>query len=284
MKRIKKMTMVFALLILVVGLCGYGRDTSRYDGQYPEGYSIAGSTVLGVHGGESPKVELIEQDSYGRSLFHYREITSYVDGSPGISALLICQMTDDNYAYYYPNWHFIVRHSFEEFTSEQIEELKKKNDWEKSLNTDKMVSVPIAEKRDHAPYSNADLVLCFASQKPEWKKSDVYFCDLGRDESGRWLFYARVCNKESQFSEGYLALYTPYMPDQTARLNQVEKIPNADLWEYQEQLKKFKDASDWEVYVELKEEYQNTRQNSPISKFFRDIIGGFIDFLNSIKI
>lgn len=77
-----------------------------YEGHDYDLFSVAVNSLLGVNGyggkGSGPKIQVIEEDNYGRKLFSYLG-----DGLGNSYSLLICQKSDDKYAYYYPDFNII---------------------------------------------------------------------------------------------------------------------------------------------------------------------------------
>jgi len=76
-----------------------------YVGDYPELFSVAISSVLGMGNDIAwyyPIITILEEDDYGRILFEYDEGLL----SPG---RLIIQKVEDGYAYFYPHYNFMLR-------------------------------------------------------------------------------------------------------------------------------------------------------------------------------
>ena len=140
--KILKSFCILAMSMIMLTDCWSSHD-GTYHGEYPELFSVAINSILGTAGygsdGElvfDSAIGLVEEDSYGRILFIYyecNEISQY--------SLVICQKSDDNYAYFYPDYNFIsisieeylydyeVLEAVDSFPVDEIEELKTKNDW-----------------------------------------------------------------------------------------------------------------------------------------------------------
>ncbi len=100
------------LLILPVILCGCQTPYDGYKGEYTWAYTEACYSLLFAQGsGEDPDkhydpiIDIIEEDEYGRKMFCYYEWqTCYIsDEEKVILSLLICQKSDESYAYFYPD-------------------------------------------------------------------------------------------------------------------------------------------------------------------------------------
>ena len=75
-----------------------------YVGDYPELFSVAISSVLGMGSDiawQHPNIIILEEDNYGRILFEYDEGHLY-------RSRLIMQKVEDGYAYFYPHYNFIL--------------------------------------------------------------------------------------------------------------------------------------------------------------------------------
>ncbi|MBO4479461.1 MAG: hypothetical protein J5774_03735, partial [Clostridia bacterium] len=141
------------ICILIIGIllcCFYGCGASErflYSGNdvnlYTEAiYSILGAEGIkyGSHRRTDPIVSVLEEDTYGRTLFSYYE--GAVMGK-NHTFLLISQRTEDGFVYYYPDYNFLIvdeqdliqNKTFEKswWEVDQVEELKVANDWDQEL-------------------------------------------------------------------------------------------------------------------------------------------------------
>lgn len=183
----RKINFVFLFIILV--FISFTMTACRVDmtylGNYLDLYSVAINSVDGLKGfihseiGHPSVVELIETDSYGRSLFVYCE-EDYREHS--IVYLMISQGRTTGGAIFYSGINYIydalsdnnvvhifghnrssyLEHPLNDFTESEIEELKSKNDWNQPLNyakcktvsivwqkSDVLVSKPNAQSKPH---------------------------------------------------------------------------------------------------------------------------------------
>ena len=154
---------------------------------------------------ETPDIEIVERDEFGRILYLHRTWAHTVHGKRLISgiSLLICQKANEEFVFFYPNtncmsyfvfpsdWTLEQMEAFA-FSDEQVNRLKEENDWGKALDLSKCVvhkiekgkktSGSIDEKGDEliAPLKNILL-------DPTGMKSDRY-CNSASDPFGRELF------------------------------------------------------------------------------------------------
>ena len=153
-KKMRNVTKIILLTIIVVfGTSGCG--SRYYRGDYPELFTVALNSLLGVVGVapnliDDPRIVVLEEDNHGRILFMYEEGRGL-----GIS-ILISQKSDGKNVYFYPHYNFIIFKTFEEMTFRvtrdglqmnhlypeiiaQIDGLKKRNDWNQELNLEKSI-------------------------------------------------------------------------------------------------------------------------------------------------
>ncbi|MDR2828904.1 MAG: hypothetical protein LBV51_05735 [Acholeplasmatales bacterium] len=128
------------ILIIISCLCfisscfDWNHFTYKYYGKNIELWAQAASEVPAFQC-DTSKIEIIENDEYGRTLFYL--IASF--DSAFISddtikyqrsiTLFICQNYDDKYTYYYPNISSIRKNSKEELEGTLTKQLKNINDW-----------------------------------------------------------------------------------------------------------------------------------------------------------
>ena len=145
MKRI--ILMILLIFIAILTSCGY----SGYSGKHSDLYSVAANSVLWLNGYSwgadyecDPSIEVIEEDSYGRTMFTYYE--KYYKGADiSFSALIICQDSNEKEVFFYEDINYIIKKQIlytqntENFTADEIAYLKLINDWDKEINYDKCV-------------------------------------------------------------------------------------------------------------------------------------------------
>lgn len=78
------------------------------------------------------EVEIIEQDSYGRTLFEYS--TENAITSQEETIFVVCQGFDDDYTYFYEDINYIDS----ECSQEALDALKQQNDWNQPFDESKM--------------------------------------------------------------------------------------------------------------------------------------------------
>lgn len=108
----------------------------RYYGKHPELYSVfvcaipgAGSTYCTIG-----NLEKVETDSYGRVLFRHRQNITLYQPESVVCGYAVCQHYDGEKAYYLEDVCFDISASYNDFTDQRIEVLKKRNNWEQPLD------------------------------------------------------------------------------------------------------------------------------------------------------
>ena len=237
-------------------------DDRKYIGDYPELESIAVNSLLDGRGndGYGDKIIVIEVDDQGRTLFSYENHgTSYL--YENFYSLIICQKSDDKYAYYYPDYNFIITETKSEMTDEKIEEIKEKNDWNKEINDEKMIKTKVKRIKDDYTFKtmriNEFRDMIFEVFK---KKNDNYgqICSITyflSDAYDRHIFLVIIeaKNEESvslSWKEQYIGSYVVMINSDEIfdKDNGIMELVNH--YNYQDQLKAFKDANNWDKPLE----------------------------------
>ena len=198
-RRINMRTTIKLLLLLIpiLFLVACNNNEFTYTGNYPDLYSVALNSVLGLEGFElssparQPRISLLEEDDYGRRLFSYSEASTIV-------AFLIIQKSDDVYAYFYPHYNFVIGSrnpwAFIDEDYENVKALKEANNWNREMSdTYEFVRVRISRQREVGSISNEKLIEVFyylfphiALDRPENIRSRMFY--LRTDSYGRSIY------------------------------------------------------------------------------------------------
>ena len=172
MKRCRRGCKLILLMLVILFLTGCGEF--RYQGEHPELYTAALSSipgqrgsVIGGVGGLSPRIIVLAEDSYGRILFSYDEALWFYH--------MIVQKTEGNYVYFYQHYNFIAGRAASEITDEMTEILKEVNNWNQPLSDDsEFARVQISRQRLRGPVSDDQIV----------EMHEIIFPGLEVDRSG----------------------------------------------------------------------------------------------------
>ena len=192
---------------------------------------------------KGPIIEVIETDSYGRTLFTYSEPRVFL-----VHALLVCQKTEEDKVYFYMDNNYYLKNSLS-FTDEEIFTLKALNDWDKPFNETKMQSNTIIRERIDV-YNHEEILSIYyeiAKYLPEEKYTFSYLTGhlVTEDAYGRQLYY---------FIENYnvddverIQKKVLIMNDPTLSLceNSFIVIDEEDVILNQQAMKDFKIANNW---------------------------------------
>lgn len=241
----KRFSMIISFVLLCSLLCTGCRDTFRHYGEYPEYFSIGINTMLGITGSENDEIEILEQDAMGRTMFAYISHDK-IDDTSGVYSIMVCQKTDSKYAYFYPDYHFVVAHTKEDITDKQIETLIETNDWNKALDETKMMKVKIVRRREQKNGRGSREEKIFKETNTvDFNNEKIIMSGLGKDKDNRWLFFVRITDMEYQYLRSYMLILNEDYSYEDTYLEEIE-----DVWNYQEQLKEFKELNNWSLYVE----------------------------------
>lgn len=244
----KKVISIFLLLLFVsfsLVSCVY----KEYSGNYEDLYTVAINSVLWTNGHSfsadrytNAKIEIIDTDSYGRTLFTYYE-KYYYGADISFSALLVCQSVEQSRVFYYEDVNFIVKEqelynkNLVSFSDNEIERLKVDNDWNLELNYEKCTSKQITKGKPKIPHDS------------EIKARAVDEFDLKNDNS-LFLTYLTSSSSNSSFIvygyERTIDTYFVYLIEQSnGEIQNMALFVPKDVFNYGEEFSEFKRANEW---------------------------------------
>ena len=197
MKKILRINLIL-LLISTIFLTSCYRDVT-YIGDYPELFSVALHSLLGTKGFEEghsgpPTIRVLEEDSYGRVLFSYRENE--------ISSHLIIQKVNSDHAYFYPHYNFMLGR-IQDVSEEELDGLKEANSWNQPMSdSSEFERVPIIRLKEAGPVSLEAHIEVYFELFPQITDHlsnrnviyQMYF--LRTDRYGRSVYLARGTGSE----------------------------------------------------------------------------------------
>lgn len=256
---------ICVLLLVSLSAC------KQYRGERVDLYTVAVNSVFGIYGmksdGErsnSPDIEIVETDAYGRVLFFYGERYEYDTEIHYDMAFVILQKSDDEYAYFYRNDCYLpyfatscdYETALEQVDPAAIEDLKARNDWGRELDEEKcakaklVTSKPkgkVAVSKDDIdeiayPYAKAngyegtDEETC---KRIEYCSTDAYGRELyhvyciskDEDENGENVFtnfhYAVIVNADGTFSDAPIV----WIKDPTESYELIQMLKEQNNWD-----------------------------------------------------
>jgi len=241
MKRTVSAALSVVLLLLLLTGC---RNTFRHYEKYSQYFSIAINSLLGVSGHETDEVKVLEQDAKGRTMFAFISRVYMIDDKTGLYSIMICQKTDSVYAYYYPDYHFVVANTKEEISEDEITALKNRNDWNDDIDESKITKVRIVRSKQQNNSGGSRKEKIF-KDIVDFDNEILIFGGLGTDKDNRWLYYVWVDDKDHKYKRSYMLILNEDYSYESGYLQQID-----DVWNYQDQLKAFKELNHWSLYVE----------------------------------
>ena len=200
------------------------------------GYSIPGM-YFSDYKYSHPKVNVIEQDSYGRVLFEF--CFSNDISQKNEEVLVICQKNDRYYTYFYEDICFTYTNNDET----ELLKFKEINDWEESLDESKMsrrmaqVSAwrAILKEWETLDLSSVSEAVCksFSIEKTQIK--DLFVDD---SDGEKYIYFLRLELDDGTMSE-YFALFdkdykfsTLEMKDGVVNMEELINFKKANGWKY----------------------------------------------------
>ena len=211
-----------------------------YKGNDYDLFTVAMNSVLDSHGhtfkdNEGPTLYIIEEDNYGRKLFYYCE-----GNNISTHSLIISQKTFEGNVYYFPDYNFISN-SNNEFSDEEINNLKVLNDWNLPLNEEKMVISNIIYNKEDREITNDELIEKIISDNYSNQIDEFalrHCCIWKTDANGISLVVVRMERKSE--IKNFLIFLDSEMKFIENRVYYVE-----DYYNYQNWLKKIKMDIGW---------------------------------------
>ena len=121
----KKFLSVTLALLILFNLTSCYRPNTIFRTERSDLYAVTCFSVPYIAGNpEWDKVFIMEQDSQGRTLYKYIANTKFLSdySDDFVYAMVICQKSDENFAYYYDDFNFIL-------SEDNLVKKKSWNDW-----------------------------------------------------------------------------------------------------------------------------------------------------------
>ena len=225
------------LILSLLLLCGCDRF-HPYKGDRYDLLTIVFNCLPGAQGSqfmkpEGPVLEVIEEDEFGRVLFYYyenREISTH--------SLIISQKSDKNNVYYYDNVNFISN-DVNEFSNEEIDELKRINNWNNALEIKKMIKKKIV-KEENQPKINEKKVFTTVVNDFVGNENTFNSCDyITSDYYGKHLYMFRYYDLENTINIGLIIFDDKFIANNKSILILEE------YYNYQYKLIELKENNNW---------------------------------------
>lgn len=244
MKKKCLLTIILAFCAAFILIPFTGCGFKEYSGEYPDLYTVAINSILWnigysqhIEAAEQPKIEILEKDDYGRTLYTYYEI------SDAGTSLMISQYSEEDYVYYYEDFNFLQKKNGiaykEWFSQEEVEYLKSLNDWDKELDLDKCVKKQITRKKQSIPCDKKIIEEKVAQKFNEkGERYDVFPEYLTSDSLGNFLVYGFINLLDSR-------IYFDFVIFIDADCETFNFFVPSETYSYQEELKNFKAENGW---------------------------------------
>ncbi len=260
----KAIAFLIIVLLLLLTSCDPAND---YEGVHSDLFTQAVHSILNEDGigfkGSYPRVQLIEEDNFGRKMFiYYLEVSYESEELP--YALLISQKSDEQYVYYYPDFSFILTKYYPStvvepiyrFSEMEIDKLKKANDWNKELALDKCIKREICSEKEYI-YSTKELEDNFETIFWDFVNKKGYhivdsqlfeyatFCTS--DLQGKKLYF--VSGDGNEIDYGYIKFNFAVIVNKDDSID-ISRcyMEITDMLNYQEELKEFKELNNWQDF------------------------------------
>lgn len=192
------------------------------------------------------KIEIIEKDKYGRTMFTYYE-RYYAGAKLSFSALIISQQSSEGYVYYYEDDNYIIMKQelfakeIQGFSDENLESLKLKNDWNKEVDLSKCVKKTITNRKPDIPsYREIIKESIFDEFNLSDKENNVFTHFLTADTKGDFIGYGSIMKRDGD--EIYFAFLVII---DNEKLDKIHFFVSSNLYDYKNEFISFKESNGW---------------------------------------
>ncbi|MBO5772707.1 MAG: hypothetical protein J6R37_02780 [Clostridia bacterium] len=240
------------MIIILVG-CLSGCAYKGYSGDYLDLYTVAINSVLWLNGYSwgadylcDAQIEIIEEDSFGRKMFTYYEL--YYGGSNiSFSALIICQYSNENEVFYYEDVNYVVKEQelyiqdIKDFEEEEIEKLKKANDWNKELAFEKCIKKEIENFKPAIPYEEEIINEITNEFQLKHGEYNLFLDFLTRDSNGsNFIIYGYV-----RFRDERDIAFIGLVQEDEEGIKEINYLCPLNVFDYKAEFVEFKERNNW---------------------------------------
>lgn len=242
MKKIDKIFIILLCALMLTAFCGCDRF-HKYKGTDYDLYTVAINSLVGAHGEifmrpEGPTLNIVETDNYGRTLFYY-----YEKNAISTHSMIISQKSENGFVFYYEDFNFISK-ATEQFATEEIDELKCKNDWNMPIDESRLVKKEIVKQKSKNSFNESTVEEQFAKILGEKWELFYFGRELTTSEDGKTIVLAvGIYDRHGEsIKKDYVLIL-----DKEGNLAENAMMELTDFYNYQEQLKQFKADNGWYV-------------------------------------
>lgn len=244
----KVFTLFLVQLFILIGLTGCAYK--GYSGDYPNLYTVAINSVLWNNGHSfsadryiDPKIEIIDEDRYGRIMFTYYE--KYY-GDLSFSALVICQHSNEKDVFYYEDMNYIIKiqalytQNINDFEDEEIDQLKAANNWEQEINFDKCIKKEITRRKPTIPCED-EVTNKIVDQFDLENERYALFVDFltSDSENDNFIIYGYI------YMDGGRVYFIGIVENNDELIKKINFLVPLNVFDYKTEFMEFKKINNW---------------------------------------
>lgn len=241
---------VCIILLLNLSSC-FAIDPDPYaGGKHKDLYALVNCTVPGAPGYDNVTIDIIETDSYGRTLFRFSSCSQFYHDAAknsnandfrNLRAYVICQKSNDNTVYYMENVCYLTTKSWSDISEEDLLSFKQDNMWDQEFDEDKCSIRKFIKSLRYSFPSEDELVDILGTPSDS---TNFITSVVSVDRNGRTLAFVREISSASSYEYRYCKSYI-LISDENGEYSRECSIEIQDFYNHQEDLATLKQASGW---------------------------------------
>ena len=243
---------ICVILILNLSSCFFAIDPGPYSGPYNDLYALASCTIPGAPGYENVTIEIVETDSYGRTLYRFSSSSKFyhdaaknveVDDLRNLKAYIICQRNSDVDVYYMENICYITAKNWTDFSEDVLLSFKQRNMWNQGFDESQCSVRKIKQTPDFALPDDEELIGILGTPSAG---SQFISAPVSVDANGRTLLFVREIFSTAPNEFGYSRSFI-LISDENGKFSQEHTTEIQDFYNHQEALEALKETVGWSM-------------------------------------
>lgn len=247
---------VFPILCIILSYnlssCFFAIDPGPYSGPHNDLYALACCTIPGAPGYENVTIEIVETDSFGRTLYRFSSSSKFyhdaarnddVNDLRNLKAYVICQRSSNVDVYYMENICYITAKNWTDFSEDILLSFKQRNMWNQDFDESQCSVRKIKQTSNFALPDDEELIDILGTPSA---CSQFISVPVSVDANGRTLLFVREIYSIAPNEFGYYKSYI-LISDESGKYSQEFYVEIEDFYNHQEDLETLKKNTGWSM-------------------------------------